>query len=39
MYKLKRPWADGRTHLVMEPVAFLWRLVGIIPPPRQHLVR
>jgi hypothetical protein len=38
-YKLKRAWPDGRTHLVMEPVAFLRRLVGIIPPPRRHLVR
>ena len=37
--KLKRPWPDGRTHLVLEPVAFLRRLVGIIPPPRRHLVR
>ena len=25
--------------LVLEPVAFLRRLVGIIPPPRRHLVR
>jgi hypothetical protein len=38
-YKLKRPWHDGRTHLVLEPVAFLRKLVGIIPPPRRHLVR
>jgi hypothetical protein len=38
-YELKRLWPDGRTHLVMEPVAFLRRLVGIIPPPRRHLVR
>jgi len=38
-YKLKRPWPDGRTQLVLEPVAFLRRLVGIIPPPRRHLVR
>lgn len=38
-YKLKRPSPDGRTDLVMEPVAFLRRLVGIIPPPRRHLVR
>jgi hypothetical protein len=38
-YQLKRPWPDGRTHLVLEPVAFLRRLVGIIPPPRRHLVR
>ncbi|TMQ03422.1 MAG: hypothetical protein E6J90_21730 [Deltaproteobacteria bacterium] len=36
---LKRPWPDRRTHLVLEPVAFLRRLVGIIPPPRRHLVR
>lgn len=35
----QRPWPDGRTHLVLEPVAFLRRLVGIIPPPRRHLVR
>jgi hypothetical protein len=37
-YKLKRPWPDGRTELVLEPVAFLRRLCGIIPPPRRHLV-
>jgi hypothetical protein len=38
-YRLKRPWPDGRTELVLEPVAFLRRLCGIIPPPRRHLVR
>src|SRR5258706_10926342 len=38
-YRLKRPWPDGRTALVMSPVAFLRRLCGIIPPPRRHLVR
>lgn len=38
-YQLKRPWPDGRIHLVLEPVAFLRSLVGIIPPPRRHLVR
>ena len=30
---------DGRTELVMPPVAFLRRLCGIILPPRRHLVR
>jgi len=30
-YRLKRPWPDGRTELVMPPVAFLRRLSGIIP--------
>ena len=38
-YRLKRPWPDGRTHLVLPPVAFLRRLCGTIPPPRRHLVR
>jgi hypothetical protein len=35
-YKLKRAWPDGRTHLVMEPVAFLRRLVGIIPASKHR---
>ena len=38
-YRLKRPWPDGRTKLVLPPVAFLRRLCGTIPPPRRHLVR
>ncbi|HEX7838091.1 MAG TPA: transposase, partial [Kofleriaceae bacterium] len=38
-YRLKRPWPDGRTELVLPPVAFLRRLCGIVPPPRRHLVR
>ena len=38
-YRLKRPWPDGRTELVLPPVAFLRRLCGIIPLPRRHLVR
>ena len=36
--RLKRPWPDGRPHLVLPPVAFL-RRCGTIPPPRRHLVR
>ena len=38
-YRLKRPWPDGRTELVLPQVAFLRRLCGLIPPPRRHLVR
>ena len=34
-YRLKRAWPDGRTELVLPPVAFLRRLCGIIPPPRR----
>ena len=36
-YRLKRPWPDGRTHLVLPPVAFLRRLCGTIPPPRRPI--
>ena len=38
-YRLKRPWHDSRSALVLEPIAFLPRLCGIIPPPRRHLVK
>jgi hypothetical protein len=39
VYRLKKPWPDGRTHLVLSPVAFLRRLADILPPPGRHLVR
>jgi len=36
---LKRPLADGRTSLVLEPLELLRRLATLVPPPRAHLVR
>jgi hypothetical protein len=33
-YRLKRPWRDGRTHLVLNPVAFLAPLSWWTPPWR-----
>jgi len=39
VYRLKRAWPDGRTHLRLEPLALLRRLALLIPPPRSHLVR
>ena len=40
-YVLKRPWPNdsGITHLVMEPVEFLRKLVCLIPPPKTNLTR
>ena len=38
VYALERPWADGTTHLVFEPLEFLERLAALVPPPRAHLV-
>jgi len=38
-YRLKTPWRDGTTHVVMEWRELLERLAPLIPPPRAHQVR
>ncbi len=38
-YRLKIPYSDGTTHIVLEPVDFLARLAARVPPPRAHLTR
>jgi hypothetical protein len=35
--KLKTPWRDGTTHLVMSPLQFMQRLAALVPRPRLHL--
>ena len=37
--KLKTPWRDGTTHLVMTPPEFMQRLAALVPRPRLHLIR
>jgi hypothetical protein len=37
--KLKAPWHDGTTHLVMTPLEFMQRLAALVPRPRLHLIR
>ena len=37
--KLKTPWHDGTTHLVMSPLEFMQRLAALVPRPRPHLIR
>jgi hypothetical protein len=37
--RLKTPWRDGTTHVLMERHELLERLVPLIPPPRAHQVR
>ena len=37
--RLKTPWADGTSHLVMPPLEFLSRLTSLIPPPRKNMIR
>jgi len=34
--KLKTPWRDGTTHLVMSPLEFMQRLAALVPRPRLH---
>jgi hypothetical protein len=38
-YRLKRPYRDGTTHIVLEPLDFIARLAALVPPPRVHLTR
>src|SRR6266540_246007 len=36
--ELKRPWTDGTTHLLFEPVEFLEKLAALTPRPEINLV-
>jgi hypothetical protein len=38
-YRLKTPYRDGTTHVVLEPLDFIARLAALVPPPRVHLTR
>jgi hypothetical protein len=37
--KLKTPWHDGTSHLLLTPSEFLEKLSAVVPPPRAHLVK
>jgi hypothetical protein len=39
LYRLRRRWRDGTTHLVFAPLELVEKLAALIPPPRFHLVR
>ena len=36
-YEFRRPWRDGTTHVVFEPLVFLERLAALVPPPRMQM--
>ena len=38
-YRIKSPWRDGTTHLILHPLDFLARLASLVPKPRVHLTR
>ena len=37
--KLKNQYLDGTTHLQFSPEQFIKRVIALIPPPRQNLIR
>jgi hypothetical protein len=38
-YLLRRPWSDGTTAIVYEPLELIDRLVALVPPPGFHRTR
>ena len=38
-YRLKTPYRDGATHILLEPLDLVARLVALVPPARVHLTR
>jgi len=39
LYRFKRPWRDGTTHIVLAPLELLEKLSALVPRPKTHLVR
>jgi len=39
LYRFKRRWRDGTTHVVLEPLELLEKLSALVPAPRAHWVR
>jgi hypothetical protein len=39
LYKLKRRWDDGTTHVIYEPLELMERLAALVPPPRFNVTR
>ena len=38
-YRLKTPYRDGTTHVILEPMDFMARLAALVPRPRVNMVR
>jgi len=38
-FKLKTPWSDGTTHIILSPSELIEKLCALVPPPRVNLVR
>ena len=38
-FRLKTPWSDVTTHLVLSPLELIEKLAALVPSPRPNLVR
>jgi hypothetical protein len=38
LYHFRRPWSDGSTALLLDPLELLERLAALVPPPRRPLL-
>jgi hypothetical protein len=38
LYQFRRPWSDGSTALLLDPLELLGRLAALVPPPRRPLL-
>jgi len=39
VYRFKRPWRDGTSRTVFEPLEFIEKLVALVPKRRANAVR
>ncbi len=39
LYRLKRRWRDGTTHVIYEPLKLMERLAALVHPPRFNITR
>ena len=39
LYRLKRRWRDGTSHVIFSPLELVEKLAALVPPPRFNLVR
>ena len=39
LYRLKKQWRDGTSHIIFQPHELMERLVALVPAPRFNMIR
>ena len=39
LYKLKKKWRDGTSHIIFQPLELMERLAALVPAPRFNMIR